>query len=297
LVVHGKRGFGIQDSGFSEKAWLECHHCSHKEPMPKACPACNADAEKLASCGPGVERIAEEVKAMFTQENVSPNPESRILNPILVTLSSDESIAPETWAQIERGEVDILVGTQMVAKGHHFPRLTLVVVVDADVGLDGADLRAGERSYQMLHQLGGRAGRGELMGTVLVQTYNPDHPVMKALQAHDRDRLMALEAKERKAGGWPPFGQLAAILLDGKDDAAVRAAGQMLARTAPDDKRIRVLGPAPAPLSKLRGQFRYRLLVKATDGIHLQRTLRGWISGQKFKGVRVKVDVNPYYFM
>ena len=135
------------------------------------------------------------------------------------------------------------------------------------------------------------------MGQVLVQTYAPDHPVMKALVAHDRDRLMALEAKERKAGNWPPFGQLAAILLDGKDDASVRAAGQMLARTAPDDVRLKVLGPAPAPLSKLRGQYRYRLLVKAAPGIHLQRTLRGWLSDQKFKGVRVKVDVNPYYFM
>ena len=208
-----------------------------------------------------------------------------------------ESIPPETWSAIEKGEIDILVGTQMVAKGHHFPRLTLVVVVDADVGLDGADLRAGERTYQLLHQLGGRAGRGELPGTVLVQTYNPDHPVMKALAAHDRDRLMALEAKERRAGNWPPFGQLAAILLDGKDEAAVRAAGQMLARTAPSDPRLKVLGPAPAPLSKLRGQYRYRLLVKAQTGIHLQRTLRGWLQGQKFKSVRVKVDVNPYYFL
>ena len=160
-----------------------------------------------------------------------------------------------------------------------------------------ADLRAGERTYQLLHQLGGRAGRGELAGTVLVQTFEPEHAVMKALVAHDRDRLMALEARERKAGGWPPFGQLAAILLDGVDEAKVRAAGQMLARTAPADERLRILGPAPAPLSKLRGQSRYRLLVKAKAGIHLQRTLKGWLKDQKFSGVRIKVDVNPYYFM
>ncbi|MBX9725978.1 MAG: hypothetical protein K2X09_01825 [Rickettsiales bacterium] len=217
--------------------------------------------------------------------------------PSIVTLSSDETINAETWASIEAGQVDILVGTQMVAKGHHFPRLTLVVVVDADVGLDGADLRAGERSYQLLHQLGGRAGRGELAGQVLVQTYAPEHAVMKALVAHDRNRLMALEAKERKAGGWPPFGQLAAILLDGVDEAKVRAAGQMLARTAPSDPRIRVLGPAPAPLSKLRGQYRYRLLIKADKTIGLQATLREWLTGQKFSGVRIKVDVNPYYFL
>jgi primosomal protein N' (replication factor Y) len=276
------------------RSYLSCHHCGYKEPMPKECPNCQAEADKLAPCGPGVERIAEEVRGLFANDVAGGRSESP---PSIITLSSDESITAETWAQIEAGKVDILVGTQMVAKGHHFPRLTLVVVVDADVGLDGADLRAGERTYQMLHQLGGRAGRGELAGQVLVQTYCPEHPVMKALAAHDRDRLMALEARERKAGNWPPFGQLAAILLDGKDEAAVRHAGQMLARTAPDDARLKVLGPAPAPLSKLRGQYRYRLLIKAQTGIHLQRTLKGWLASQKFKGVRIKVDVNPYYFM
>lgn len=287
LVVHGR-------------SRLECHHCGHREPMPKECPSCKADTEKLAACGPGVERIAEEVRSIVTRDSgLGTSDISRATShePRVTVLSSDEAIHATTWEDIEAGKIDILVGTQMVAKGHHFPRLTLVVIVDADVGLDGADLRAGERSYQLLHQLGGRAGRGELAGQVLVQTYAPEHAVMKALVAHDRDRLMALEARERKAGGWPPFGQLAAILLDGKDDAGVRAAGQMLARTAPEDQRIRVLGPAPAPLSKLRGHYRYRLLVKAADGIHLQRTLRGWLKDQKFKGVRIKVDVNPYYFM
>jgi primosomal protein N' (replication factor Y) len=132
---------------------------------------------------------------------------------------------------------------------------------------------------------------------VLIQTYAPEHPVMASLVAHDRDRLMALEARERKAGAWPPFGQLAAVLLDGVNEANVRAAAQQLARSAPADDRLTVLGPAPAPLSKLRGQYRYRLLVKAAPGIHLQRTLRGWLAPQKFSGVRIKIDVNPYYFM
>ncbi len=270
---------------------LVCHHCDHREPMPKKCPSCNADAAMLAPCGPGVERIAEEARAMFAHAQEGEKP------PSLAILSSDEAIAAGTWEAIEKGEIDIIVGTQMVAKGHHFPRLTLVIVVDADVGLSGADLRAGERSYQLLHQLGGRAGRGELAGRVLVQTYEPAHPVMQSLAAHDRARLMALEAKERRAGGWPPFGSLAAILLDGVDEAKVRRAGQMLAQSAPQDARLTVLGPAPAPLSKLRGQFRYRILVKAKPGIHLQRTLRGWLDGQKFPGVRIKIDVNPYYFM
>lgn len=252
--------------------------------MPKECPSCKAEADKLVACGPGVERIAEEARAAF--------PEQR-----LAVLSSDESIAAETWAQIERGEVDILVGTQMVAKGHHFPRLTFVGVVDADVGLQGADLRAGERTYQLLHQLGGRAGRGDAPGTVMIQTYHPNHPIMQALIANDRARVMNLEREMRQQGGWPPYGQLAAILLDGVNESAVRAAGQSLARSAPVDARLRVLGPAPAPLSKLRGQYRYRLLVKAQPGISMQRTLRAWLGDAKFKGVRIKIDVNPYYFM
>lgn len=266
------------------RTYLSCHHCGHRDPMPKECPACKAEADKLVACGPGVERIAEEVKLAF--------PEQRI-----AVLSSDEAIAADTWAAIERGEVDILVGTQMVAKGHHFPRLTFVGVVDADVGLQGADLRAGERTYQLLHQLGGRAGRGDAAGTVLIQTYQPQHPIMQALIRHDRDAVMGIERQLRQQGGWPPYGQLAAILLDGVNESAVRAAGQTLARRAPSDPRLRVLGPAPAPLSKLRGQYRYRLLVKAQPGISLQRTLKAWLGDAKFKGVRIKVDVNPYYFL
>jgi len=317
-------------------SYLSCHHCGHREPMPTECPSCKAEADKLVACGPGVERIAEEVREMFglvSEGGLTPvtsgsrhfgatqggsvgereqcvgeaeprsegvasspfTPEYRTLK--LAVLSSDEAIAAETWAQIERGEIDILIGTQMVAKGHHFPNLTLVGVVDADVGLQGADLRAGERTFQLLHQLGGRAGRGDQPGTVLIQTYEKNHPIMQALTRHDRDAVMQLEAQLREQGGWPPYGQLVAILLDGTNDAAVRAAGQQLARTAPQDARIRVLGPAPAPLSKLRGQFRYRLLVKIQPGLHPQRTLRAWLKDQKFKGVRVKVDVNPYYFL
>lgn len=272
MVVHGRN------------QRIECHHCGHRDPMPKECPSCKAEQDKLVPCGPGVERIAEEVRATFSEQRVA-------------ILSSDEEIAAEAWAQIERGEVDILVGTQMVAKGHHFPNLTFVGVVDADVGLQGADLRAGERTYQLLHQLGGRAGRGDAPGTVLIQTYHPQHPIMQALVAHDRDRVMEIERALRREGGWPPYGQLAAILLDGVNEQAVRSAGQSLARSAPVDGRLRVLGPAPAPLSKLRGQYRYRLLVKAQPGLSLQRTLKAWLAEKKFSGVRIKIDVNPYYFM
>lgn len=276
LVVHGKNHH------------LECHHCGHREKMPPTCPSCQAPQEKLAACGPGVERVAEEVRAMFASTADAPR---------IAVLSSDETIAEATWETIERGEIDIVIGTQMVAKGHHFPNLTLVGVVDADMGLTGADLRAGERTYQLLHQLGGRAGRGDRPGTVLIQTYQPQHPVMDALAHHDRAAIMNLEMQARRDGNWPPFGQLAAILLDGIDEAKVKHAGQALARSAPNDARLRVLGPAPAPLSKLRGQYRYRLLVKAEKGINLQRTLRAWLTDKKFSGVRVKLDVNPYDFL
>ena len=280
MVVHGRKNES-----------LHCHHCGIKKSVPPACPSCAAPKEMFAACGPGVERVMEEVQAMFAVASEASK------TPSIALLSSDESIDPETWNQIARGEIDIIVGTQMVAKGHHFPRLTLVVVVDADMGLEGADLRAGERTYQLLHQLGGRAGREERAGHVLIQTYQAKHPIMQALTRHDRAAVMQLEMQIRTAGNWPPYGQLAAVLLDGMDEAKVRNAAQRLAQSAPHDKRIQVLGPAPAPLSKLRGQYRYRLLVKADKTIHLQRTLAGWLADKKFSGVRIKLDVNPYYFL
>jgi primosomal protein N' (replication factor Y) len=307
LVVH-RAGIRNQVSGIRNEASdlipdsrspipaLHCHHCDHREPLPPHCPKCEAPQEKLAPCGPGVERIADEVNAMFKTDVDAPSRTTHHA-PRVTLLSSDESIAAETWSAIERGEIDILIGTQMAAKGHHFPKLTFVAVIDADLGLDGADLRAAERTYQLLHQLAGRAGREARTGEVLVQTYQPKHPVMQALKIHDRGQIMNLELAARQRGHWPPFGQLAAILLDGKDDASVRRAAQSLAQSAPQDKRLTVLGPAPAPLSKLRGQYRYRLLIKAEKSIQLQRTLRAWLTGKKFSGVRIKIDVNPYYFL
>jgi primosomal protein N' (replication factor Y) len=265
-------------------AKLQCHHCGHHEPMPAACPSCGATHEHLAACGPGVERIAQEVQGYFPE-----------IAPLM--LASDATPTPEDFARAISGEARILIGTQMVAKGHHFPNLTLVGVVDADLGLNGGDLRVSERSYQLLHQLAGRAGREAKQGRVLLQTYQPEHPVMQALQAHGRDAFMQVETDMRKRGNWPPYGQLAAILLDGPSDSAVQQAARQLAASAPVDSRLRVLGPAPAPLSKLKGQYRFRLLIKAEKGISLQKTLREWLAGMQFKGVRVKLDINPYDFM
>ena len=300
---------------------LLCHHCGHKEPAPTCCPACGADETKLAACGPGVERIAEEVArwGIWNNENedsmsepalshahgggqqaeVGANIKNYANAKNYIVLSSDSPPDEATMQQIIAGEIPLLIGTQMVAKGHHFPHLTLVGVVDADLGLDGGDLRVSERAYQMLHQLAGRAGRAEKPGRVLLQTYQPEHKVMVAL-AHSQapnNPLLETEKTMRAAGNWPPYGQLAAILLDGPNALSVLKAGQSLVRRAPTDTRLSILGPAPAPMSKLKGQFRYRILVKATREVQLQKTLRAWLADAAFKGVRIKLDVNPYAFM
>lgn len=278
MVVHGA------------KRRLVCHHCGTNAAPPAQCPSCQADAQQFVACGPGVERIAQEATELFARRGDNHGPR-------LVVLSSDAAVDEATWEAITRGEVDVLVGTQMVAKGHHFPRLTTVIVVDADLGLSGADLRAGERTFQLLHQLSGRAGRESLPGAVWLQTYTPEHPVIQALAAGTPQQLLRLERASRQAGGWPPFGQLAALLLDGSQEARVRAAAQQIAQSAPLDARLTVLGPAPATMARRKGMYRYRLLVKATPSINLGSTLAAWVGNQRYPGVRVKIDMNPYSFL
>ena len=267
---------------------LECHHCGHLEPYPKACPECGAE-DSLVACGPGVERLAEELLSIF--------PEAR-----LATLTSDSTRSPaavaELFQRMRDQEIDILIGTQLVAKGHHFPLLTLVGVVDADLGLTGGDLRAAERTYQLLHQVAGRAGRATRPGRVLLQTYNPDHPVIRALADGARDRFLAQEATEREDGGWPPYGRLAAIIVSGPGEQQVDDVARALARTAPNYAKVRILGPAPAPLALLRGRHRRRFLVKTTREANLQKLLRDWLAQVRVpSSVRVQVDVDPYSFL
>jgi len=200
--------------------------------------------------------------------------------------------------RVERREVDVLIGTQVMAKGHHFPMLTLVGVVDADLGLSGGDLRAAERTFQLLHQVAGRAGRAERPGVVLLQTYMPEHPVMRALASDDRDGFLAAEAESRREGNWPPFGRLAALIVSAPDADAADRAARVIARHAPHVDGIEVLGPAPAPLAMLRGRHRRRFLVKAQRAALLQSTLRTWLDAVKLPaGVRVQVDVDPYSFI
>lgn len=270
------------------KGRLMCHHCGHGEPLPTSCPACDAE-DSLVPCGPGVERIAEEMAQNF--------PDCRLL-----VMSSDVMTSPARLAQmiteIAEHRVDCIIGTQMVTKGYHFPMLTLVGVVDADLGLAGGDLRAAERTYQQLSQVAGRAGRAELKGRVMLQTHMPDHPVIAALARGDSEAFIAAELAARAAQGMPPFGRLAALIISGEDGAAVERMARRLGQSAPHGEGIMVLGPVPAPFALLRGRHRWRLLLKTRRGLDMQGMLRAWLrraGGQK--GVRVQVDVDPYSFL
>lgn len=266
---------------------LACHHCGYTAPSPKACPACGAE-DALVACGPGVERIAEEVTELF--------PEARV-----ALLSSDVLRGPaayrEAVRQIEEHEVDIIIGTQVVAKGHNFPLLTLVGVVDADLGLENGDLRAAERTFQLLHQVSGRAGRAEKPGRVLMQTYMPEHGVMRALLSGDRDAFLEREAAGRERLGYPPYGRLAGIVLSSPRLDQLQALARDMARLAPLSEKIDVLGPAPAPLALLRGRHRMRFLVKARREAHIQGYIAQWLAQvQVPAAVRVAVDIDPYNF-
>ena len=267
---------------------LQCHHCGYNAPVPHSCPQCQAEGS-LAVCGPGVERIAEEVQTVV--------PDARIGVMTSDTMRGPEA-AQEMVRAIEARELDLLIGTQMVAKGHHFPHLTLVGIVDADLGLGGGDLRASERTYQVLHQVAGRAGRAERPGRVIVQTHQPDHPVMQAMISGDREAFMRLEEENRAQGGWPPFGRLAAIVIASRDGAAADEVAAALARIAPAGPDVQVLGPAPAPLAMLRGQHRRRLLLKTARDKAVQPVLRDWLGHVDVPArVRLRVDIDPYSFL
>ena len=267
---------------------LQCHHCGLVSVLPPICPSCGAK-DQMTPCGPGVERLAEEAIARF------PNARSAIM-------ASDTLTGPDAAArlvaQMERHEIDLLIGTQVVAKGHHFPMLTLVGVVDADLGLAGGDLRAAERTFQLLTQVAGRAGRAERPGRVFLQTFQPEHPVIGALASGDAARFYAAEAAERRNASMPPFGRLAALIVSGPDAARVDGTAAELSRRAPHGEGIEVLGPAPAPLAFLRGKHRRRLLLKTERRIGLQELLRHWLGLVKpAAGVRIQVDVDPYSFV
>lgn len=266
---------------------LVCHHCGHTLPPPDACPSCG-EKDTLVALGPGVERLAEEASFRF--------PDARVEVMASDLMESPRAVA-ELVARMERCEIDVLIGTQMVAKGHHFPQLTLVGVVDADLGLEGGDLRAAEKSFQLLWQVAGRAGRAEKRGRVLVQTWQPDHPVMAALASGDVEAFLDAEAATRKQAGMPPFGRLAGVIVSSPDLKTAQSLARGLAYAAPRQAGVEVLGPAPAPLALLRGRHRLRLLVKADYAIRLQPYLLGWLAKVAVpKQARVQIDVDPVSF-
>ncbi len=267
---------------------LVCHLTGFTMPKPKECPNCLAP-EPFVSIGPGVERVEEELREMFPQARTE------------VFSSDTVQGGDEVRALVERmaqGEIDILIGTQIVAKGHNFPNLTMVGVVDADLGLKGGDLRAGERTFQLLSQVSGRAGRAERKGRALIQTYAPDEPIMQALKHQDRDGFLAAEAVAREQMGMPPFGRLGALIVAGPSDQLANEAAGTLGAAAPAADGVDVWGPAPAPLAVIRGMHRRRFLIRADRNVDLSAYITAWLGRVKLaNSVRVQIDVDPYSFL
>lgn len=268
---------------------LMCHQCGETKPMPLTCPSCEVEG-KMSAVGPGVERLAEEALELF------PDAKMAVLSSDL--FGSARALKAKI-AEIAEGDTDIIIGTQLVAKGHNFKRLTLVGVIDADLGLQGSDLRAAERTFQLMRQVAGRAGRAEKPGLALMQTFQPEHPVIGSILSGDEEGFWRAEANERRATGMPPFGRLAGIIVSSTDAAAAFDLGTHLAR---NDAPIRdiggmVYGPAPAPIARIRGRHRVRLLVKAPRNAPIQAALRAWTGGLKLPGnLRLAVDIDPQSF-
>jgi primosomal protein N' (replication factor Y) len=267
---------------------LACHHCGHVMPPPKACPECGEE-DSLVACGPGVERIADEIAELFPDARTAIVTSDTIWSPLR---------AAEFVGAMEAQAIDIVIGTQLVTKGYHFPNLTLVGVVDADLGLAGGDLRASERSFQQIQQVAGRAGRGDKPGRVFVQTHDPDAAVIAALVSGDAPGFYAAETEARREAAMPPFGRLAAIIVSAEDGAEAETVARRIGNAAPKVEGMAVFGPAPAPLAMLRGRHRQRLLVHAARALDVQDVIRDWLAEVDWSArVRVSVDVDPYSFL
>lgn len=295
LTLCSTCGFRFQCPGCT--AWLVehknthrlmCHYCGHHQQLPPECPEC-LQKDTFVPCGPGVERIFELTEKLF--------PNARI-----VMLTSDLVTSPKEMHaiidQVTNHEIDILIGTQILAKGHHFPLITLVGVIDADLGIGGGDLRACERTYQLLHQVAGRAGREQRPGRVLLQTFTPQHPVMQALIAQNRDQFLEREQEQRSLYHMPPFGRLAAIIISGLKQEQVARAAEDFRKCAPTHPDVIILGPVPAPLAILRGRHRWRILLKTTKNINIQAFLRQWLESTVAPShIDISIDIDPYSFM
>src|SRR3954465_3674157 len=267
---------------------LACHHCGHVMPPPKACPECGEE-DSLVACGPGVERIADEVAELFPEARTAIVTSDTIWSPLR---------AAEFVGAMEQGAIDVVIGTQLVTKGYHFPNLTLVGVIDADLGLAGGDLRAAERSFQQIQQVAGRAGRGDKAGRVFVQTHDPDAPVIAALVSGDVRGFYAAETEARREAAMPPFGRLAAIVVSAEDASEAEGVARRIGRAAPNGGGMAGFGAAPPPVAKLRGRHRQRLPIQARRSLDVQDVIRDWLADIEWSSkVRVSVDVDPYSFL
>lgn len=267
---------------------LMCHHCGHEMRTPSVCGECG-DTESLVAVGPGVERVAEEAAARF--------PDARRV--LLSTDMGSHAQLRERFAEIERGEYDLIIGTQLVSKGHHFEKLSVVGVLDADLGLAHGDPRAAEKTFQILTQVAGRAGRASRHGKAFLQTYHPEHPVMKAMVSGDREAFYAQELHAREAGGMPPFGRLAALIVSANEQQSAMAYARQLLTAAPMAEGVRLFGPADAPIAMIRGRHRVRLLAQSARDFDLSGYVRFWLAGaEKAKGdLKVQIDIDPMSFM
>lgn len=286
LVLHGNKAGKAGAHGR-----LQCHHCGFSAVLTQKCTSCGAE-DSLVPCGPGVERIEEEVKAIFPQMRA-------------IVLASDTSGDGEDFftslAKVREGAVDLVIGTQIMAKGHHFPNLTCVGVIDADLGLKGGDLRAGEHTWQLLHQVAGRAGRGDLEGHVYIQTYSPDSNFMQALISGDRDKFQAMELGDRRLADMPPFWRLSSLIVSSESEEElgnyVREMAKVAPQAAQDD--VRYFGPAPAPLYMLRGRYRGRFLIQSRKSVDIQGLIKEWLGNVKVpksSKLRVQIDIDPHSF-
>ncbi len=267
---------------------IQCHQCGYAEPTPQACPECGT-LDHLVACGPGVERIAEEVDRHF--------PDARTL-----VLSSDLGGVKRLRLELEaiaNGEADIVIGTQLVAKGHNFPLMTLVGIVDADIGLANGDPRAAERTFQLLSQVTGRAGRTGRKSHGLIQTFQPQHPVMQALVSGDAAAFYEREIAERERAGLPPFGRLVSIIVSADTRGEAEAHARQLRNSAPAVDGVAILGPAEAPLALIRGRHRFRLLVHGRRSSDMQAFVRTMLERgpKERRSIHVQVDVDPQSFL
>tara|TARA_B100000686_G_scaffold265830_1_gene280398 strand:+ start:10621 stop:12753 length:2133 start_codon:yes stop_codon:yes gene_type:complete len=296
LTICKSCGFRFQCAHCS--AWLVnhkkdnkmiCHFCGYSENIINNCGQCGAD-DSFISCGPGVERLAEEIKILFPKVKLQ----------ILTSDTFTKKLEKSFLNKIITGEINIIIGTQLVAKGHHFPHLNTVVAIDADLGLSGSDLRASEKTFQLLTQLSGRAGRESDSGIAYIQTYDPNHEVMQAILSGDKNNFLEAESKARNSRKLPPYGRLAALIIQSKNFNDLNMFLKLMSRNIPRIKNLRidVLGPVPAPIPKLRDWHRYRYLIKSELGVRLQPYIKKWLSKIKVnRAIRIKIDIDPYNFM